>query len=180
MWRFLAWRWTASIALLCLSSCSWVPWWFPLVPDKRTAVDHAHELDDLCEDDSGPLAADDELSPAIIQRVEAAYIHVNQGAGGDLRLHGVNLHMRPTVNVPVGVMQRSLACHEAAVTLGKAAELPEDPYVLPGKWLDIDVSVTNHGLVVAVLTDSPDDARRVVERAHRFAPSARLVVAPTP
>jgi hypothetical protein len=29
--------------------------------------------------------------------------------------------MRPTVNVPVGVMQRSLACHEAAVTLGKAA-----------------------------------------------------------
>jgi hypothetical protein len=34
--------------------------------------------------------------------------------------------------------------------------------------------------MAAVLTDSPDDARRVVERAHKFAPSARLVLAPRP
>jgi hypothetical protein len=64
--------------------------------------------------------------------------------------------------------------------LGHAPELPEDPYVLPGSWLDIDVSLTKEGLVAAVLTDSPDDARRVVERAHKFAPSARLVIAPQP
>jgi len=104
-------------------------------------------------------------------------MHVNQGAGGDLRLRGVDLHMRPTVNMPVGVLQRALECHEAAVTLG-APELPEDPYVLHGTWLDIDVSATSHGLMAAVLTDSPDDARRIAERAHKFAPSARLVLAP--
>jgi len=134
----------------------------------------------MCEDDAGPPLAADVLSPSVIETVQAAYIHMNQGAGGDLRLRGVNLHMRPTVNAPVGVLQRTLECHEAAVTLGDAPELPEDPYVLPGSWLDIDVSTTNEGLMAAVLTDSPDDARRVVERAHKFAPSAHLVLAPRP
>jgi len=105
-------------------------------------------------------------------------MHVNAGAGGDLRPRGVTLHMRPTVNMPVGVLQRALECHEAAVTLGEAHELPDDPYVLPGSWLEIDVSATNEGLVADVFTDSPDEAPRIVERAHKFAPSARLVVAP--
>ncbi len=142
-------------------------------------MDRAHELDDICEEDAGPLAVD-ALSPSVIERVQAAYMHVNQGAGGDLRLRGANLHMRPTVNMPVGVLQRALECHEAAVALGKAPELPQDPYVLPGSWLEIDVSVTKEGLMAAVLTNSPDDARRVLERAHKFAPSARLVLAPQP
>jgi hypothetical protein len=175
MRRFLAWSWAASIAL---SGCGWGSW-FPLLPDKRTTVDRAHELDETCKEDAGPSAAE-ALSSSIIESVQVAYLHVNQGAGGDLRVRGVNLHMRPTVNMPVGVLQRALECHEAAVTLGKAPELPEDPYVLPGSWLDIDVSATNEGLMAAVFTDSPDDARRVVERAHKFAPSARLVIAPRP
>lgn len=173
MRRFFAWSWAASIALSGCGSC----YWFPLLPDNRTTADRAHELDDICEQDAGPPVAD-ALSPSIIESVQAAYIHVNQGAGGDLRLRGVNLHMRPTLNVPVAMLQRALACHEAAVTLGGTPQLPEDPYVLPGSWLDIDVSATNLGLVASVLTDSPDDARRVVERAHKFAPSARLVLAP--
>ena len=133
----------------------------------------------MCKEDGGPLAAD-ALSPDVIESIEAAYMHVNQGAGGDQRLRGVNVHMRPTVNTPVGVLQRALECHEAAVTLGHAPELPEDPYVLPGSWLDIDVSVTKEGLMAAVLSDSPDDARRVMERAHKFAPSARITLAPQP
>jgi hypothetical protein len=173
MRRFLGWSWAASIALSGCGSCSW----FPLLPDTRTIADRAHELDDICAQDAGPMAAD-ALSPSVIESVQAAYMHVNQGAGGDLRLRGVNLHMQPTLNMPVGVLQRALACHEAAVTLGNAPELPADPYVLPGSWLEIDVSATNMGLMAAVLSDSPDDARRVVERAHRFAPSARLVLAP--
>ena len=180
MRRFLAWSWVVSIALSGCGSCSW----FPLLPDNRTILDRAHELDELCGEDpdagdAGPVAAD-ALSPSVIASVHVAYIHVNQGAGGDLRLRGANLHMRPTVNMPVGVLQRALECHEAAVTLGDAPELPDDPYVLPGVWLAIDVSATNEGLMATVGTDSPDDARRVVERAHKFAPSARLVLAPRP
>jgi hypothetical protein len=144
-------------------------------------MDRAHELDEICaegQDDAGPPVVSDALSPSIIESVQAAFIHMNQGAGGDLRLRGVKLHMRPTVNTPVGVLQRTLECHEAAVTLGDATALPDDPYVLPGTWLEIDVSSTNEGLMAAVLADSPDDAKRIVERAHRFAPYARVVVAP--
>lgn len=141
-------------------------------------MDHARELDEICETDAGPLPVD-ALTPSAIESVQAAYMHVNQGAGADLRLRGVNLHMQPTLNVPVAVLQRAVACHEAAVTMGSEPQLlPEDPYVLPGSWVEIDVSQTNLGLVVAVLSDSPDEARRIVERAHRFAPSARLVMAP--
>jgi hypothetical protein len=173
MRRFLAWSW--SIALSGCGSCSW----FPLLPDTRTSVDRAHDLDDTCKQEAGPLAAD-ALSPSVIESVQAAYMHVNQGAGGDLRLNGVNLHMRPTVNMPVGVMQRTLECHEAAVVLGQAPELPQDPYVLPGSWLEIEVSATKEGLMASVLSTSPDDARRALERAHNFAPSARLVIAPRP
>jgi hypothetical protein len=182
MRRFLAWSWVVSIALSGCGSCSW----FPLLPDKRTVVDRAHELDDICEEDggraedAGPVVFD-AISPSVIESVQAAYIHMNAGAGGDLRLRGVNLHLRPTVNTPVGVLQRALECHEAAVILGDAPELlPDDPFVLPGFWLEIDVSSTNEGLMAAVLTDNPDDARRIVERAHKFAPSARLMVAPRP
>jgi len=173
MRRFLVWSWAASMALSgCRSG-------FPLLPDKRTILDRAHELDDACREDAGPLVVD-ALSPSVIESVQAAYMHVNAGAGGDLRLRGANLHMRPTVNMPVGVMQRALECHQAAVVLGVTPELPQDPYVLPGFWLEIDVSATNEGLMAAVLTDNPDDARRIVERAHKFAPSARLLLGPRP
>ena len=97
-------------------------------------MDRARELDEICEQDAGPLVAD-ALSPSVIESVQVAYMHVNQGAGADLRLHGVNLHLRPTLNVPVAMLQRTLACHEAAVTQGGEPQLlPEDPYVLPGSW----------------------------------------------
>ena len=150
------------------------------MPDNRTVVDRAHELDDACAQNAGSPAVD-ALSPSVIERVQAAYSHVNQGAGGAvLRLRGANLHMRPTVNLLVGVMQRALECHQAAVVLGKAPELPDDPYVLPGSWLNIDVSTTKDGLMASVLTDNPDNARIIVERAHKFAPAARLNLAPEP
>jgi len=163
MRRFLAWWWAVSIALSGCGSCSS----FPLLPDKRTALNRAHELDDICAEDAGPVPAD-ALSPSVIESVQAAYMHMNAGAGGDLRLHGVNLHMRPTVNMPVGVLQRALECHEAAVTLGNAPELlPQDPYVLPGFWLEINVSPTNEGLMAAVLTDRRCNSKREKEEKGR-------------
>jgi hypothetical protein len=173
MRRYLA---RSLIALSGCGSCSW----FPLLPDNRNTVDRAHELSETCEEqeDAGPVVVPEALSPSLIERVEAAYTHMNAGAGGDLRLRGVKLHLRPALNMPVGVLERALECHEARVTLGDATELPDDPYVLPGVWLEIDVSATKEGLVAAVLADGPDDARRVVERAHRFAPSARVSLGP--
>jgi len=158
MRRRFAFSWAASIALSGCGSCAW----FPLLPDKRTPVDRAHELTDLCKEDS-PASAPDALSPAIVERVEPAYVHMNAGAGGDLRLRGANLHMRPTVNMPIGVLQRALECHQARVTLGEAKEVDDDPYVLAGSWVDIHVSGSRSDPIATRMQRVDAEARRLTD-----------------
>jgi hypothetical protein len=158
----------ASSALSACGACGW----FPLLPDRRTPVDRAHELTERCKEESEPSAAY-ALSPSMIESVEPAYARFHSGGGADVvRLRGANLHMRPALNMPPAALQRALECHQARVTLGRATELHEDPYVLAGSWLDIHVSSTDDGLVAAVVTDSFDDAQRVVDRAGKFATAA--------
>jgi hypothetical protein len=67
------------------------------------------------------------------------------------------------------LVARTLECHEASVVLGRAAASPDDPYVLPDRWLSIDVDSDKDGFVAAVTTDDLDAARRVLERARAFA-----------
>jgi hypothetical protein len=86
-----------------------------------------------------------------------------------VHLRGARLHIRPDLNVSAESLQRTLECHEVRVTLGGARELNDDPYVLPGAWLDIRVDSGGDGLVAAVLVDEFEDARRVLERARSFA-----------
>jgi hypothetical protein len=158
------------LSTFAVAGCGWGKW-LPIVPDTRTPADRAHELTERCKEDPGRGV--DALSPAIIERVEASYVWMHGGATDTNRLRGAKLHMRPSLSVPPAVLQRALECHEASVTLGASSELQEDPYVLPGSWLDIHVSSTEEGLVAAVGTDSFDDARRVLDRAKRFAAAAR-------
>jgi hypothetical protein len=40
---------------------------------------------------------------------------------------------------------------------------------LPTRWVDIDVDAEADGFVALVRADSFDDARRILERARRFA-----------
>jgi hypothetical protein len=162
----------AWMALIALSGCAGGA--LGLLPDTRTPADRARELTDLCKEDTGPAGAD-ALSPSVVMSVEPAYVHMNAPAWGDVRLRGASLRMRPTLNMPVGVLQRTLECHQARVALGDAAELDEDPYVLAGSWLEIHVSGTEEGLVAAVYADSIEDARRVVDRARKFAAAGRQV-----
>jgi hypothetical protein len=158
----------SSVAAVAISGCFLRGW---LVPDTRTPVDRAHELSARCSE-ADPLPAE-ALSPSIVERVDGAYVWMHGGVSDITRLRGANLHMRPTVNIPPAVLQRALECHEARVALGEATELPEDPYVLAGSWLDIHVSFSEEGLVASVQTDSFDDAQRVLDRARKFATAAR-------
>jgi len=63
---------------------------------------------------------------------------------------------------------RSLECHQAAVTVGTTSAAPEDPYVLAGSWLDLDVDSERGGFVVLVRSDSFEEAKAILERARRF------------
>jgi hypothetical protein len=65
-------------------------------------------------------------------------------------------------------LQRGLECHQAHVVLGTASARDQDPYVLPGAWLQIDADSEGDGFVVAVRTDVLPDAKDVLQRARRF------------
>jgi hypothetical protein len=113
------------------------------------------------------------VSSSLVEAVEPAYSTVPTGNDRAIRLRGARLHLRPSLNVSAEALQRTLECHEARVTLGNASEVADDPYVLRGTWLDIDVGSSGDGLVASVLVDSFDDARRVLDRARDFASERR-------
>jgi hypothetical protein len=109
------------------------------------------------------------LAPSLVEAVEPAYSTVASGNDRAIRLRGARLHMRPELNVSAEALQRTLECHEVRVTLGDVPEVADDPYVLRGVWLDIDVDSVGDGLVAAVRVDEFQDARRVLDRARSFA-----------
>lgn len=161
----------AALVFVCalVAGCGWR---FPLLPDTRTPADRAGEIVPRCATGADPTSAQ-AVSPGLVERVDPAYSFVPSGGGVDRAVHirGARLLLRPAMNVSPEALQRALECHEAEVTLGRAAALQSDPYVLPGSWLDIHVASTGDGLVAAVETNELDDARRVLERARAFAGS---------
>jgi hypothetical protein len=155
--------------LVLLTACGG---WFPLWPDTRTPADHAREMATKCQAESERHAAD-ALSATLVEAVEPAYSTVPSGNDRAIRLRGARLHLRPALNVSAEALQRTLECHQARVALGDSVEVADDPYALRGAWLDIDVSSGGDGLVVAVLADEFDDARRELSRARDFAKASR-------
>lgn len=154
-----------GFALIVVAACGG---WFPLLPDTRTARDRARAMTAKCATQSEQQSAP-ALAPSLVEAVEPAYSTVASGNDRAIRLRGALLHMRPALNVSAEALQRTLECHEVHVTLGDAPEIADDPYVLPGVWLDIDVNSAGDGLVAAVRVDEFQDARRVLDRARSFA-----------
>ncbi len=141
-----------------------LPW-----PDTRTPVDRAREIEDKCKHVAVVEAAG-AASPGVIDSVEPAYSYVSAGpADRAAHLRGARIHLRPSPAASRESLQRSLECHQVQVTLGAAQALADDPYVLPGRWVDIDVDSEGDGFVAQVRVDRFDDAREVLDRARRFA-----------
>jgi hypothetical protein len=158
-------RRSLSLILVLVAACGG---WFPLLPDARTPADHARAMEARCAGQSA-LQTADAASPSLIEHVDAAYSTVPSGNDRAIRLRGARLQLRPGPHLSAESLQRSLECHQARVTLGEGAAAPDDPYVLPGAWLDIDVDSTGDGFVAAVLVKNFDDAQRVLSRARSFA-----------
>jgi hypothetical protein len=158
------------LAVLALASavagCGGVPF---LVPDTRTAVDHARAVEPKCkgfsEESAAPL-----LSPSVVDSVDAAYSHVQSGpVDREARLRGARIHVKPLPGFSREMLARNLECHESRVTLGQVSAPADDPYALADSWLDIDVDSEGDGFVILVRNDDMDVARRVLARAQRFA-----------
>jgi hypothetical protein len=135
----------------------------------RTPVDRAREIEPKCkgysEEKEGQV-----VSARIIDSVEPAYSYVHSGAGSrEARLCGARIHVRPLPGLSRESLQRGLECHQAAVALGMSPAQADDPYVLPDKWLDIDVDSEGDGFVAQPRIDAFEDAKEVLARARRFA-----------
>jgi hypothetical protein len=165
--RVARWGRVLSVAVpLCLPACflSRV-----LLPDTRTPVDHAREVAPRCASFSEDVIRS-LLARSAVESVEPAYAYISSGsAEREARLRGARIHLRPGPAMSRESLQRSLECHQARVVLGAASARAEDPYVLPGVWLDIDAGSEGDGFVVAVQTNALPDARGVLARARRFA-----------
>jgi hypothetical protein len=77
--------------------------------------------------------------------------------------------VKPLAGISAEGLTRSLECHEATVVLRGGAPSDDDPYVLPGQWVDLAVSSEGDGFVVLARVMSIADARVVLDRAKRFA-----------
>lgn len=157
---------TVLFTAACLLGCSGVPF---LVPDARTPTDHAREIAPKCED-FGEDAAALILAPMAIDSVEPAYSYVKSGpVDREPRLRGARVRIKPLPGWSKETIARSVECHQTRVVLGSASTPADDPYVLPGSWLDIDVESEGDGFAVLVRTDEMDAARQVLSRAQRYA-----------
>jgi hypothetical protein len=158
----------AACACACFSGCFLLP-----IPDVRTPADRARELESRCTRFSEE-ASSRMLAPSLVEAVEPAYSYVSSGpVDRQARLRGARFHLRPVGDLSRELLQRNLECHQARVVLGTTPEFQSDPYVLPGRWLDIDADSDGDGFVVAVKADALSDARDVLARARRFAALGR-------
>lgn len=160
----------ACIPCLGTPACGGVPF---LLPDTRGPADFARDVEPKCktfpETDAASL-----LSRDAFDSVEADYDHVNSGpADREARLSGAKLHVRPLPGLSRETIARRIECHQARVVLGQAPSPPDDPYTLPGHWLDIAVDSEGDGFVVLVRADTFAEAQEALARARRFyAPAA--------
>jgi hypothetical protein len=114
------------------------------------------------------------LSPAAVDGVEPAYSYVQSGNDRRANLSGARIHVRPLQGMSPEGLTRDLECHEARMVLEGTPPRDDDPYVLPGQWVDIDVSSERDGFVVLARVTSISDAHLVLDRAKRFAAAGRL------
>jgi hypothetical protein len=158
----------AAWACLCIAGCSLSP-----ILGVRTPAERAHELEPRCARFSDEAIAR-ALAPALVESVEPAYSYVSSGPiDRQARLRGARVHLRPVSDMSRESLERSLECHQARVVIGTAKELVSDPYVLPGRWVDLDTDSEGDGFVVVIKADAVSDARDVLARARRFAALGR-------
>ena len=157
----------AIVALaVALSGCSGIPF---LSPDVRTAADHARDVEPKCKG-FGEEAAAPLLSRSIVDSVDPAYSYVKSGpVDREARLRGARVHVKPMPGFSKESLERNVECHQARVVLQKVTAPSDDPYVLADTWLDIDVDSEGDGFVILVRADNIDAARRVLDKAQRFA-----------
>jgi hypothetical protein len=128
-------------------------------------------------------AATQLLQANAVLRIQPLYHHIIVNPNNsEQRPSGVKLVLRPPTGVTAEELTRILQCHSARMLLGKVnpAEIPDDPYWLADRWLDIQVTPENGNFAVTVSADSVDDNIEVIGRATRYAHEHMLAIESVP
>jgi|HubBroStandDraft_4_1064222.scaffolds.fasta_scaffold660570_1 hypothetical protein len=117
-------------------------------------------------DAPGELRALESMTRA---RVESN-VHLEYCSGGG-QLYGVKMVVPQVAGLSPGKLAQTLQCHRDRLVLGRAgsSELPNDPFLLPGSWVTIEVTAEAGNLVVMLSGDTVADNLRVLQRATAFA-----------
>jgi hypothetical protein len=105
-----------------------------------------------------------------VLRVKPIYSPVRSNTSTEERLNGAKLVVRSPSHVSAEQMTRILQCHSARMVLGHLDDslVPNDPYWLPERWVNIDVKPENGALVVTVSADTIRDNLLVLSRANHY------------
>jgi len=155
------------VASLALSACAF----FSPLPDARSPVDRAHDIDVQCRDLSEVTAAP-RVARGAIDSVEPLTSHVQSGNNYETRLIGARIHVKPLPGLSRELLTRELQCHQARVVLGTAPPLANDPYSAAPGWVDIHVDSEENGFAVRVESFDFDTANAELARAKRYLASS--------
>ncbi len=109
-----------------------------------------------------------------VMRFEPAYLSAQScgGAGGGCykRLAGAVITLKAMKGVTAGWLDRALECHSARRVLGRIPpdQIPNDPFWLPGRTVDIDVVATGPEFAATIRSLEVSDAQEILERAKAF------------
>jgi hypothetical protein len=151
-----------------LSGCSIFAF---LAPEKVTPAERARAIEPRCRGFNGD-ATTALLSPESVDSVEPSYSYVQTGNDRRANLRGARIHVKPLPGLSPEAMTRTLECHEVAVVLRGQAPLKDDPYFLPGRWVDVDVSSDTDGFIVLASVIRTEEAQVVLDHARQFAADA--------
>ena len=102
--------------------------------------------------------------------VSPLYVQIHSSTVGEVRVRGAKLLVHPPDGVDPYRLVRSLQCHAARILLGRARPIdPNDPFSLPGSWLQIDIQSESGNYLVSILADSVSEGVDVLARARAFA-----------
>ncbi|MGO9834863.1 MAG: hypothetical protein ACLP1X_11650 [Polyangiaceae bacterium] len=108
-----------------------------------------------------------------------SFVHASYN-GGEQRVNGAKLLIRPPEGLTADTLTRILQCRGARRILERehAAIAADDPFFLPGAWVNVDVRSENGNFAVILSADSVDEGLRVLSRAKRYADGHMLSVQP--
>ncbi len=139
------------------------------VAEQAAEMERARCGPDVDEAALAPIFAGGSLESA--RPLYAAASPGGNAAGGNYsRLIGASIKLFAGKGFTAEWLDRALECHSARRVLGRipATAIPDDPFWLPGRMVDIEVAATRDGFQVYIRGQNVKDAEEILARVNAF------------